>query len=269
MMTYWILPSSGIPFSCGTVQRLMALDQQTDEWQQRMKKFDSELEDKLNAVTSEVNPNKGMVLDLENEDEDFIAEFNKVIDSSEVKHEEEKMQQEADEIGDHDPYLNMELVIRDDPDNIRKATVKKRVIDHNGKPIGIASKNPMFDTRRYEVQYLDGTTEEVTANVIAENLLSQVDENGHRHLMLREIMDHRKTSEAVPKSEGTYKRGRHNVQKRTTKGWEILVGWKDGSDNWVSLKDLKESYPVQLADYAVHNRIADEPAFAWWVPFVL
>ena len=78
MMTYWILPSSGIPISCSMVQRLTTLDQQTDEWQQRMKKFDFELEDKFNAVTSEVNPiamqvNKGMVLDLENEDEDFIA----------------------------------------------------------------------------------------------------------------------------------------------------------------------------------------------------
>ena len=31
----------------------------------------------------------------------------------------------------------------------------------------------------------------------------------------------------------------------TTKGWEILVKWKDGSTTWIALKDMKESYPVQ------------------------
>jgi hypothetical protein len=38
---------------------------------------------------------------------------------------------------------------------------------------------------------------------------------------------------------------------------------------WIALKDLKESYPVQLAEYAVITRISEEPAFAWWVPFTL
>jgi hypothetical protein len=35
------------------------------------------------------------------------------------------------------------------------------------------------------------------------------------------------------------------------------------------LADLKNSYPVQVAEYAVNNKIASEPAFAWWVPHVL
>jgi hypothetical protein len=36
----------------------------------------------------------------------------------------------------------------------------------------------------------------------------------------------------------------------------------------VALKDIKHSYPVQVADYAIANKIDDEPAFAWWVPHV-
>ena len=28
---------------------------------------------------------------------------------------------------------------------------------------------------------------------------------------------------------------------------------------------MKNSYPVQVVDYAVANHIDDEPAFAWWV----
>lgn len=35
------------------------------------------------------------------------------------------------------------------------------------------------------------------------------------------------------------------------------------------MKDLKHAYPVQLADYAVRNRIDKSPAFAWWVPYTL
>jgi hypothetical protein len=35
--------------------------------------------------------------------------------------------------------------------------------------------------------------------------------------------------------------------------------------SWVKLKDLKASNPVELAEYAVANQIAEELAFKWWV----
>jgi hypothetical protein len=56
---------------------------------------------------------------------------------------------------------------------------------------------------------------------------------------------------------------------RHTKGWFLMVTWKDGSSDWVPLKDLKESYPVETAEYAVANKIVEEPAFAWWARKVL
>ena len=34
------------------------------------------------------------------------------------------------------------------------------------------------------------------------------------------------------------------------------------------MKDIKDSYPIQTADYAIANKIDDKPAFAWWVPYV-
>ena len=49
----------------------------------------------------------------------------------------------------------------------------------------------------------------------------------------------------------------------------MLIRWKYGSTTWVPLKDMKESYPVQLSEYAVLTRIQEEPAFAWRVPPVL
>ena len=41
------------------------------------------------------------------------------------------------------------------------------------------------------MEFLDGSIEILTANIIAENLLAQVDSEGHRQLLLKEIVDHR------------------------------------------------------------------------------
>jgi hypothetical protein len=54
-----------------------------------------------------------------------------------------------------------------------------------------------------------------------------------------------------------------------TKGWHICVAWKDGSTSWHPLSDIKNSYPVQLAQYVIQNNLQDEPAFHWWVKMTL
>jgi hypothetical protein len=55
----------------------------------------------------------------------------------------------------------------------------------------------------------------------------------------------------------------------TTKGWKLLIEWKDGTTDCLPLKDLKESYLVQVAEYAVANKTVEQPALAWWVPYIL
>ena len=83
--------------------------------------------------------------------------------------------------------------------------------------------------------------------------------------MLREISDHRKDVNALNVADGSYRtRAGNPVPKRTTKGWKLLLEWVDGSMDWVRLAEVKEAYPLQLAEYAVANGIADEPAFKWW-----
>jgi hypothetical protein len=51
----------------------------------------------------------------------------------------------------------------------------------------------ILDTRIYEVQFPDGHMAEYTANVIAECIYSQVDDEGHQYLLLDEIIDYMKT----------------------------------------------------------------------------
>jgi hypothetical protein len=47
------------------------------------------------------------------------------------------------------------------------------------------------------------------------------------------------------------------------------VEWSNGTTSWVPLATLKEQVPVELAEYAVMNSIAQEPALVWWVPWTL
>ena len=49
--------------------------------------------------------------------------------------------------------------------------------------------------------------------------------------------------------------------KNKTRGWKLEVKRKYGSLIWITLKDLKTSKPVELAEYAVANNIEDEPDF--------
>ena len=97
----------------------------------------------------------------------------------------------------------------------------------------------------------DGAMERYNANIIAENIYSQVDKDGTTITYLSEIVDHRRDETAVPKTKGT-ERG-WNLQRKkkgTTKGWWLLVELKNGTQEWVKLKDLKESNPIELAQYA-------------------
>ena len=69
-----------------------------------------------------------------------------------------------------DPYVGMEMALaKGSEGEMVHATVHKRVRDEDGQPVGVPHDNPMLDSRKYEVEYIDGRIEELTANLIAEN----------------------------------------------------------------------------------------------------
>ena len=110
----------------------------------------------------------------------------------------------------------------------------------------------------------------MAANSISENMFAQVDEEGNCHVLFDEIVEHWCDGNQV-KMQDAFSTNTQGVKRHrpTTKGWEILVKWKDGSTTWLALKDMKEAYPVQLAEYAFQNRILLEPVFAWWDLYIL
>ena len=274
LMSYWLLPESGIPVSATTVQRMTNDERSTDEMQKRMAQYEERMKRTFNAQSSDLtrtlhDVQSSYVIDPDNEDPGFFDEFTRVIDDAQLKHADDKYSRDVEVTSD--PYVGMEMAMsRGAEGEVVHATVRKRVRNDNGMPVGVAHNNPLLDSRKYEVQYVDGYVEELTANLIAENLIAQVDEEGRRQMMLSAIVDHRVLRDAIPQSQGTYTNS-YGVKRRktTTRGWELMVEWRDGSSDWVALKDLKDSYPVELAIYARDHKIENEPAFAWWVPYTL
>eukprot|EP00804_Cyclotella_cryptica_P009986 CCRYP_015410-RA/>CCRYP_015410-RA protein AED:0.07 eAED:-0.02 QI:0/0/0/0.66/0.5/0.66/3/0/553 len=122
----------------------------------------------------------------------------------------------------------------------------------------------------YHSWFPDGRTEELAANVIAEAVYAQCDADSNQYVLLDAIVDYRKDpSVAVAwKDQVSVVDGKKTV-KRSTKGWELCCEWKDGSTSWQKLSDLKDSHPLQVAEFAFAAQIVDEPAFNWWVKRVL
>jgi hypothetical protein len=122
----------------------------------------------------------------------------------------------------------------------------------------------MLDTRNYEIEFPDGLSDEYTANVIAENVYAQCDIEGRQFNMMEGIIDHITDGHAVAPAEMYIKHGSNNKVRKTTKGWHLCVEWKDVTTSWEHLADLKESNPVEVAEYAATKSFMNSPAFIWW-----
>ncbi len=86
---------------------------------------------------------------------------------------------------------------------------------------------------------------------------------------IKDIVDHKSDGSAVSLDDAFIEVNGQRRMRRTTKGWKLLVEWKSGDSSWETLADMKEAYPVRVAEYAVAKKIVSMPAFQWWVPHVL
>ena len=86
----------------------------------------------------------------------------------------------------------MEITLdRQGEDHPQLAKINKRLKDIDGKPIRKSSKFSILDTHQYDVEFNDGHTQALYANLITQNMLSQVNNEGHRHVPLDSIIDMR------------------------------------------------------------------------------
>ncbi len=264
---YYIWTEKATVLSRTSVQHITEEEFQTAEMQGRVADYHNTLNQHIDATSQYANEENGG--DFIRDDETVPAgyedggdyfgleeapDIDDVIDS----------ENERTESDTYDKYIAAEIVLPNSADQSLMAKVRKKLKsnDHNDPK----SYNPLRDHSVYEVEFPDGTTDEVEANIIAESMVTGCDPEGRQYTIFMEISDHRKDVNALNVADGSYvTRAGNPVSKKTTKGWHILVEWRDGSMDWHRLADIKNAYPVQLAEYAIANRIEDEPAFKWWV----
>jgi hypothetical protein len=276
-LTYWILTASGAKvIARSTVQHITAQEQLDESIAKWLKTFQEDLNERLDDAGFVIDN----IFDYENvlQDEDLDDDpaygdgSNTPMDEEYCMNtkppdrpDEDKIESEA-----YDKYIGAEMLVDFGVKGRKRATVKKRIRDFDGNLVGKSHENPMLDTSEYVIEYEDGTSDCMFANAIAENIYTQIDDKGRHLMLLKELTDHRKGDDAIDIANGfiVMPNGRR-VRKRTTKGWKLQVKWKDGTTTWVPLKDLKETNPVEVAEYAIANNIHQEPAFAWWVNTVM
>ena len=168
-----------------------------------------------------------------------------------------------------DVLINAEVLLRKDVSSAIAQAVRC-AIDSNGKVIGKWDLNPVLNTLVYECKFNDGTIKEYAANMIASNIYEEGDADVLSSSLFHQIVDHKSTGEAIKmKDKYIITRTGTRQMRQTTVGWSFLVKWGDGSQQWVDLKVLKESNLMQVGEYVIARGIQDEPAFAWWVPYVM
>ena len=132
----------------------------------------------------------------------------------------------------------------------------KRIVDSDGKIIGNYNEIPVLKTMLYDVQFPDSSIKPYSENLISENILMQADGDGLHHQLLERILYHSKDKREIEKKDKYFlsKRGRKLMRKRTV-GWKLNIKWRYGTTTWVSLKYLKESNPIEVAEYVTGRNI--------------
>ena len=270
-MTSWILKLNGEIVARRTVRPLNDEEVRHPEEITKRKLFDASNERRHGPL---VTPDKPLP------DDHPLAEFlgledvndfdSSIPEVDELEGPVDAAGNEFDQQPKYDKLISAEVKLPQGND-YKRATVLGRSLDIDGKARGTYDENPYLNTIVYDVLFPDGAVKQYTASMIAENMYSQVDIDGHQYNLLDDIVGHESDSSAI-KKENMYwtckKTSRRHIRK-TTIGWKLKVLWKDGTEQWIPLKDLKESNPVELAEYAKATGIADEPAFKWWVPYTL
>jgi hypothetical protein len=135
-----------------------------------------------------------------------------------------------------DTYLDMGVALPHGEPGPEFARVTKRLQDANGLPIGIANENPILDTPHlYEVEHADGVKSSMTANLIAQNMFAQVNEDSHHHVPFQEIVDYWSSDQAIKQADAFIATQCGTKQQReTTQGWNVepvssMGGWQHHS----------------------------------------
>jgi hypothetical protein len=179
-MCFYVLANNGEVVSRSSVQHLTQVEMMKDEIKAWLEAIDNEIHGRLRDDRFECRHEYENAFYINDEEDDLEPE-----EPNDIPEIEEYKQEGYDE------YIGAQIMVPKEDGRIQ-GTIVKRARTENGDPIGRRNPNAFLDTRKYEVELSDGTTEEFYANVIAENLFSQIDSEGRQYVLMNEISDHRR-----------------------------------------------------------------------------
>ena len=101
-------------------------------------------------------------------------------------------------------------------------------------------------------------------------MYSQVDDEGYRYQLLDNIVDHKQDGNSIhPNDLYINTKSGQKRMRQTTSGWNLLLQWNNGTQEWVPLEILKNSNPIEVSEFVAARGIDKEPAFTWLVPYTL
>ncbi len=248
-MRYWLLPKSGVPIARTTIQKVSTEEHPTENFQSKLGEFNQTIEDKLGDADLEP-----VALKLYREDKDIDSDEDEPFDP----------QAQAIEISDveidaYDELLLSEPILERDGEMMRAQIIgRKRGVNGNFAGNGNYNPNPLLNMRIYLASFPDGHIAEYGVNKIIEAIYQNATNDGTDTLFFDSIIGHQETSSLQNETNEVI------GNKYSTKG-RICVSWKDGTMSWHNLSNVKNSYPLQLAEYAVYHQLDKLPAFSWWV----
>jgi hypothetical protein len=103
-------------------------------------------------------------------------------------------------------------------DDMQVGKVIGRTLGGHGSTIGSYDDNPVLNSLIYDVEFPDGNIKAYAANILAENMFSQLNPYGYNTTLLKEIIDYRKDDSAVPLEDKylTTSSGQRRLRKTTS-----------------------------------------------------
>ena len=250
-MAQWVLKANGNVVPRRSLWPLQTAEIYSDSEKKKNELFDKLIYERYGDSINVVLPNSNKPETERYEDEDEpakpIPDIEETVDAN---------GHALNQLAAYDRLLNAEVQLQHD-DWVTTGKVKSRALGPDGNMDGKYDNN--------------GTVKEYGANIITESMLRQVDSEGFSLASMEGIVDFRCDELVAVLMEEKYiimKMGQKWLRK-TTAGWDLLVHWKDESESWVKLSDMKESHPVETAEFTKAKGIQGQLAFCWWVPYTL
>ena len=165
----------------------------------------------------------------------------------------------------HNRLIYAEVTLQHD-NQLIQGKVKERSLAPGSSIIRYYNNNLVLNTLAYDVEFPDREVREYIANIIVENMLTRVDSDGYITIVLDCVFDFEKDNTTYEiKDRYLYEKNSRRRLQKSIQGQKLKVLQKDRTTNFISLKDIKESTLIEVAEFAKARNIYYELAFMYSV----